>query len=128
MQHLKHIYVSDSVTWYQHNGWYTRQNTELNPTVYVGRNSHGSYDNPCHSYTFPWHQVIYLNSHGSCDNPCHSYSFPWHQVIYLNSYGSYDNPCHCHSYSFPWHQVIYLNSHGSYTTIPAIPTPSPGIR
>ena len=47
----------DSVTWYQHNGWYTRRNTEPNPTIYVGRNSHGSYDNSCGRGTLPWHEV-----------------------------------------------------------------------
>ncbi|KAK3738447.1 hypothetical protein QZH41_017082, partial [Actinostola sp. cb2023] len=37
----------DSVTWYQHDGWYTRKNTDGEPSVYIGRTAHGCYDNWC---------------------------------------------------------------------------------
>ncbi|KAK3738446.1 hypothetical protein QZH41_017081 [Actinostola sp. cb2023] len=37
----------DSVTWYQHDGWYTRKNTDGVPSVYIGRTAHGCYDNWC---------------------------------------------------------------------------------
>lgn len=47
----------DSVTWFQHDGWYTRSNTAKSPSVYVGKNAHGSYDNWCDGKGFVWEQV-----------------------------------------------------------------------
>ena len=47
----------DSVTWFQHDGWYTRSNTATSPSVYVGKNAHGSYDNWCDGKGFVWEQV-----------------------------------------------------------------------
>ena len=47
----------DSVTWFQHDGWYTRRNTAKSPSVYVGKNAHGSYDNWCDGRGFVWEQV-----------------------------------------------------------------------
>jgi len=47
----------DSVTWYQHDGWYTRSNTATSPSVYVGKNAHGSYDNWCDGKGAVWEQV-----------------------------------------------------------------------
>ncbi|XP_073232419.1 uncharacterized protein [Porites lutea] len=46
----------DSVTWFQHDGWYTRRNTAKSPSVYVGKNAHGSYDNWCDGRGFVWEQ------------------------------------------------------------------------
>ena len=39
-------WVQDSVTFYQHDGWYTRK-IDKNPEVWVGKTSHGSYDMRC---------------------------------------------------------------------------------
>jgi len=44
----------DSVTYYQHNGQYTRKTTSKNPNVYVGKNAHGSYDNWCDGKGAVW--------------------------------------------------------------------------
>jgi len=47
-------WVQDSVTWFQHSGWYTRKNTATNPDVYIGKIAHGSYDNWCDGVGFVW--------------------------------------------------------------------------
>merc|ERR1719234_463446 len=47
-------YVQDSVTWFQHSGWYTRQNVEASPDVFIGKIAHGSYDNWCDGHGFVW--------------------------------------------------------------------------
>ena len=50
------VYEQDSVTWFQHSGWYTRNAKDLHPNIYVGKNAHGSYDNWCDGVGFLWEQ------------------------------------------------------------------------
>ena len=39
------LWEQDSVTWYQHSGWYTRNVKDTHPNIYVGKIGHGSNDN-----------------------------------------------------------------------------------
>ena len=41
------LWEQDSVTWYQHSGFYTRDVQDTHPNIYIGKIGHGSYDNSC---------------------------------------------------------------------------------
>jgi len=54
----------DSVTRFQHGGWFTRQDVTKNPWIFVGKVAHGSYDVWCDGSIKRW-----LGTHG-CSGGC----------------------------------------------------------
>lgn len=48
------VFEIESVTFFQHSGWYTRQQTSTNLDVWVGKVGHGSYHCRCDGTGFLW--------------------------------------------------------------------------
>jgi hypothetical protein len=71
------LWVQDSVTWFQHDGWYTRSNLAQHPDVYIGKNSHGSYDNWCDGKGAIWQQDYCAGSCGYWDDFRNSKDAGW---------------------------------------------------
>jgi len=61
------LWEQDSVTYSQHGGFYTRNNKQQHPDVYVGRVAHGHYDSWCDNADTGW---SWWSNHNYCTGIC----------------------------------------------------------